>query len=426
MEGRICKTLVDSVAKAEKDLLVWDKDLSGFGLKVTPSGRKIYILQYRPLIGGRVSVTKRYTIGRHGSPWTAETARLEAKRLLKLVDEGRDPMAEKQVARSEASAETQQADTVSTAIDRFVEAYAKKNAPRHWREIERTLKYDPGRVWGDRTPDSITAKDAAGLFEAIVARGAPSQANHVYRALVTFFGWCASPAIGLIPVSPMIGLEKPGPDSFRDRVLEDWELRLIWHSAAEQGYPFGPCVQLLMLTAQRRDEVAHLTRGELDFDKALWTLPAERAKNGKLHLTPLAPMALTILKALPWEHALAFTTTGTTPVSGFSRLKERLDRAILRRMRQEAAEAGRDPDTVKPLAHWTFHDFRRSVSSTLAQLNVPLHVTEKLLNHQPQAIRGVAAIYNRYEYLDERRLALERWEGRLRQLVAPGLAPSVP
>jgi integrase len=258
----------------------------------------------------------------------------------------------------------------------------------------------------------------AKLLESIVARGAPSQANHVHRVLTTFFNCCASPVIALVPTSPMVGVERPAVEVSRERVLEDWELALIWRAAVAQGYPFGPCIQLLMLTAQRRDEVAQMTRSEVDFDKALWTLPAARSKNGKANLIPLPPRSLEILQQLPWTHELAFTTTGRTAISGFSRLKDRLDWAITNLMKQDAQAAGRDPSTVQPLAHWTYHDFRRTASSNLARLGVPLHVTEKLLNHQPQAIRGVAAIYNRYEYLDERREALERWEAQVRQITA--------
>ena len=154
-------------------------------------------------------------------------------------------------------------NTVSAVIDRFIQAYAKTNPPRHWGEVERALNDD-----ADRAVASIGPKDVAALLESIVARGSSSQANPVHRVLTSFFTWCASPVIALVPALPLDGVDRPAVEVSCKRVLEDWELALIWRAAESQGYPFGPCIQLLMLTAHRRDEVAQMTRTEVDFDKA--------------------------------------------------------------------------------------------------------------------------------------------------------------
>lgn len=414
METRITKLVVDDAKAGAKDRFLWDDAVSGFGLKVTPSGGKVYVVQFRAPGRGRAAVTQRFTIGRHGSPWTPDEARKEARKILRLVAEGRDPLAERRQSREQ----DRPRETVAEAIERYIEAYAKKHGPRQWREVARTLRHDPGQAWRDKAVADITAKDVAALLESIVARGAPSQANHVHRNLSTFFNWCASPAVALVASSPLAGLDKPAVEAPRDRVLEDHEIALVWRAAEAQGYPFGPCIQLLMLTAQRRDEVTLMVRSEVDLDKATWTLPPSRTKNAKAHIVPLAPMALSLLKGLPWDAEHAFTTTRKGPVSNLSRLKSRLDWVIVEMLKKQALDEGRDPAAVTALPHWTYHDFRRTASSSLARLGVPLHVTEKLLNHQPQAIRGVAAIYNRYEFLDERRRALEVWEAHVRKVLS--------
>lgn len=179
----------------------------------------------------------------------------------------------------------------------------------------------------------------------------------------------------------------------RERVLSDNEIATCWRTAAAEGFPFSSFLQILILTGQRRGEVAGLRWSEIDFGKCIWTIPAQRAKNGNSHTVPLAPVVVEILKSAPrfLNSDLVFTTTGKTAISGFDRLKRRLEDVI-----------GLDAE------HWRLHDIRRTVATNMAIIGVQPHIIEAVLNHRSGIISGVAAVYNRHAYIDEKREALER------------------
>ena len=204
--------------------------------------------------------------------------------------------------------------------------------------------------------------------------------------------WCVDR--GTIEASPVANLKAPTKEVARDRVLTDDELSACWNSAVSEGYPFAHFVQILILTGQRRGEVAKMRWSELDLEKGLWTLPGKRAKNAMTHIVPLAPMAIDILKSTPrfLNSEFVFTTTGTTPISGFGRLKARID-------------ASMPPD----IEDWRFHDLRRTMATNMAMLRIQPHVIEAVLNHKNGVVSGVAAVYNRHAYIDEKREALTAW-----------------
>ena len=213
--------------------------------------------------------------------------------------------------------------------------------------------------------------------------------------------------------------------------MSDDELRWLWQACDEDGWPFGAAVKLLLLTAQRREEVAGLEWLELDLAKRVWTIPKHKAKNGRAHEVQLSQAAIELLQSLPRVgDRLAFTTTGETGISGFSGAKRRLDAAMLKARRaslglpiendgyrKEIGAAGKPLPVEIP--HWTLHDLRRTAATGMARLNFPTHVVDKILNHTSGTIRGVAAIYNRFEYLEERRAALEAWGRYVTGLVTP-------
>jgi integrase len=189
-------------------------------------------------------------------------------------------------------------------------------------------------------------------------------------------------------------------------VLGDDELKALWQACDGIGAKFGAIVRLLILTGQRRDEVAGMRWSELDLAAKIWTLPRERAKNDTEHAIPLSEQALAVIEGLPSERrGLIFTVTGETHVSGFSRPKRQLDALI-------------EKGLGAPLPHWVFHDIRRSVASGLARLGQPVHVTEAVLNHRSGTNKGIARIYNRYDYASEKRGALEAWGRYVQRLVS--------
>ena len=263
-------------------------------------------------------------------------------------------------------------------------------------ETERLLNREFVSLWGTWPIHTISRQDVTKVLNAIVKRGAPSAANHALSAVRKMFNWAIEH--GHVDRSPCFGIKAPSKLKSRDRVLTDEELASIWQSAEEMGYPYGCIIQLLILTAQRRNEVTGMRWTELDFTKATWTIPAERTKPGRTHEVPLSKSAIRLLKNLPKLHDdLVFPARGKdNPASGFSKWKRQLD-------------------TMAGMSDWRVHDLRRTVASGMAQLKVPPHIIERVLNHTTGTLGGVAGVYNRFGYLDEMRAALELWAASLTQ-----------
>ena len=232
----------------------------------------------------------------------------------------------------------------------------------------------------------ITRADIHELLDGIADRPAPVLANRIYAHLRTLCRWAL--ARGVIAANPCEGMTRPAEEKPRDRVPDDRELALIWKSSRFSGWPFCPIVRLLILTGQRRSEIAEGRWAEIDFDTKVWRLASERTKNKREHTIPLSPQALAILNGLPHMAGgdLLFSTTGETSVSGFSRMKRRLDAAIA------ALNGG------APIAAWTIHDIRRGVVSSLASIDVQLPVIERIVNHISGSFAGVAGIYQRHQF----------------------------
>ena len=185
---------------------------------------------------------------------------------------------------------------------------------------------------------------------------------------------------------------------------------MVWNAAEGDGWPFGPLVKLLILHGQRLTEVGEMRWDEVDLENKLWTLPAERVKNGARHGVPLSDAAIGILTSLPrikTTKGFVFTTRRDAAVSGYSRAKDRLDAAIT------VAAAGSAP----AMEHWTFHDLRRTLASGMARLGIQLPVIEKILNHTSGTFRGVVGVYQRHSFSDEKGKALEAWASFVESIV---------
>jgi integrase len=273
-------------------------------------------------------------------------------------------------------------------VPEFIQLNAKPRN-RGWKTQERLLERNWKSLF-DKPIDEIRRPDVVRVLDRIMAGGCPGIANNALAVLKKLMNWCLDR--GMIDLNPINGLKPPRKPVARDRVLTDEELTRLWSVAEDQGYPFGPLVQMLMLTGQRRNEVSEMQWSEIDFARATWTIPADRAKNGMAHDVPLSEPVLNILSTLPRFAAsdLVFTTTGTSPVSGLGKAKKRFEDAV-------------------GTQGWWLHDLRRTAASGMARAGVPPHVIEKVLNHKSGIISGVAAVYNRYSYADEKREALERW-----------------
>lgn len=400
---RLTKNHVDTMAVGQ---LSWDADVPGFAVRRLATAT-VYVVKYR--VGGK---QRWFTIGRHGVPWTVQTAREEARRLVGEVAAGRDPQSAKEAART---------STVGVTVAEVFETFFARHVSRTkvGKEYRGAFRNEVLPYWGSRPVEKVTKRDVIRMLDRIVDRGASIRANRVFAYVRKFFNWCVER--DLIASSPCNGVRSPSEERQRDRVLSDQELRLLWLAADRIGWPFGPLVHLLVLTAQRLNEVAGMRWSELDLDQAMWTIPATRAKNGSVHHVPLSPAAIRVIRTLPRldRSDLVFTTTGRTAVSGWTRAKMRIDTAMRTIMIDEAGTEGRSASAIEPPCDWRFHDIRRSVTTGLAAMGVAPHVADRILNHVQGTIRGVAAVYNRHAYLEERRHALEVWAARLDMIVPP-------
>ena len=437
--GKITKQTVEALEPPPEGtrLHLWDDVVKGFGVMVTDKGVRSYILQYR--IGGRGSPTRRVTIGKHGSPWTAQKAEARAKELLEQVRRKVDPFdAERAAVEADKArkAEAQASSIIterlgfSTFADRFVDKYAKVNQPRSWKETEGIINRDLKPKFLERPLTQITDADIVELIDDVGERGA-SPALKAYKTLRMIFGYACDKERRHMPPSksPMLGIKPPSKAGKRDRTLTDDELRLVWMAAGEMGWPFGPIVRLLILTGQRRDEVGGLVWSEVDKGKRHWLLPGERSKNGLANLVPLAPTPFAIIADLPViksDAGLVFTTTGETAVSGFSKVKARLDASMLVLMQREAIEAGASKDDAAKLkvAPWTLHDLRRTLATGCQRLGFATEVTEAVINHVSGTRAGIVGVYQTYRYEAEKRAALEAWGRHVDQVVTGKTAAS--
>jgi integrase len=383
---RLTKSAIDALPIPKSDVVYWDAGCPGFGVKVTPKGRKVFIVLYR--IGGAGSKLRKYTIGPYGRV-TLHQARVAAQKVFAAKLEGRDPAAEKRESKRRVVT-----DRVEDLLESYIAQRLSQN--RSGGEIARLLRREAGRAWTGNSIHEIGKRDVVELISAIEQRGAPVAANKTLKSIKTFFRWCVGRAV--LDQSPAEGVPLPAKEVARDRVLDDRELAQVIVAARKIGGPYGGIVEFLALTGQRREEAAGLIWEELDLAQRVWILPKSRTKNAKAHIVHLSEHAVGVLKRADRQGPLVFSLLGTKPFQEFSRTKSLLDQ-------------------LSGVSGWRLHDLRRTCVSGMARLGVAPHVADKILNHQAGTISGVAAIYQRHEFHAERRRALDLWGAHIGQLL---------
>jgi integrase len=350
-----------------------DDYMRGLYLIVQPTGAKSWAVRYR--LSGK---SAKHTIGPYPA-FGLKDARDKAAEVLRTVAEGRNP-------------QQQQAGTVAKAVEQFLERHGKTYRPKPLYEAKRRLQLYLTDEWGNRKLDNITRADVRAMLSRI---DKPVAANRVHSIVRKFFNWAVEN--DLIANSPVAGVKAPNKEASRDRVLSDDELKAVWRAAEKIGHPFGAILQLLILTGQRRGEVTGMRWSEIGGET--WCLPRERVKNDRRHEVPLSRQALAILKRAPriGESEYVFTLNGTAPYNGF-KAKERFDEAV-------------------GIAPWTVHDLRRTAASGMAKLGVSLVVIEKILNHVSGSLAGIVGVYQRHEFAEEKRAALQQWADHVETLV---------
>ena len=310
---KLTKHAVDEIQPDSIDKYYWDSEITGLGLKVTPRGRKTFLVQYRP--GGRKTPTRKMSIGKYGTV-TIQKARKEASQILGLRAEGRDPAFERQQARQRLLS-----DRFSDITGDYLAKYATQN--RTMDETTRIIRKDVLPKWGTRSIHEIGKRDINDLLDTVSDRGSKYMANRLLATLRKLFNWCVSR--GIISISPCDGVSAPHREKSRDRILNSQELLSVIHASREMDGVFGVIVQCLIFTAQRRNEVSDMRWAELDLDQSLWTIPGERTKNEKPHFVYLTEQVKTVVSNMPAIGEFVFTSNGETPFSGFSKAKKRLD-----------------------------------------------------------------------------------------------------
>jgi integrase len=383
---RLTKSAIDALPTPKSDVVYWDAGGPGFGVKVTPKGRKVFIVLYRT--GGADSKLRKYTIGPYGRV-TLHQARVAAQKVFAAKLEGRDPAAEKREAKRRIVA-----DRVEDLLEAFIAQRLSQN--RSGGEVARLLRREVGNTWAGRSVHEISKRDVVELVSAIERRGAPVAANKALKSIKTFLRWCVGRAV--LDQSPAENVPLPSKEIARDRVLDDDELVHVILAAREIGGPYGGIVELLALTGQRREEVARLQWAELDLAQRVWNLPKSRTKNAKAHVVHLSEQSMAVLTRADQPGPYVFSLLGTKPFQEFSRAKRLLDQ-------------------LSGVTGWRLHDLRRTCVSGMARLGVAPHVADKILNHQAGTISGVAAVYQRHDFLSERRAALDLWGAHVAELI---------
>jgi integrase len=295
--------------------------------------------------------------------------------------------------------------TFEHAYEKFKEVHCSRKKARTQHDYTRILKKHFLSELRTTRLSKITSTHLAEITDKLLST--PSEHAHALAVARTFFRWCVRPPHRYIEHSPLEGLQLTIAKS-RNRILTDAELVNVWNAAALQGHPHGTIVQLLVLTGQRRGEVAALRDGWINLTEHIITLPDHTTKNGREHTFPFGAMTADILNRIPRRDDCEFLFptrwANDRPISGWGKYKSEMTDGV---------------------GGWTLHDLRRTFATNLAALAVPPHITERLLNHATGTISGVAAIYNRFRYMDEMRAAIVLWEQHLGSLLSHPTRPGI-
>jgi integrase len=360
---------------------IFDQGFPGLALRISYGGRKSWVFFFR--IGGRL---RRMTLGTYPALTLAE-ARQAWRQARTEAQSGRDP--------SRAGKREKTPTDFKNVAGEWILRDQAKNRSR--RIVARLIDVNVLPAWEHRQIGDIGRRDVLDVIDAIVDRGAVITARRVQAHLHRLFRWAVGR--GIVQSNPLTDLPKPGAETKRDRVLSDEELLSVWNAAGEIAWQFGNAVRLLILTGARREEIGQLRWSEVRGDYI--ELDGSRTKSGAPHVIPLSTPARAIIEALPriLGSPFVFTIDGLKPISGWPRVKARLD-------------------GLSAIAPWRIHDLRRSTATGLQKLKTPLQVTEAILGHTAGTRAGVVGIYQRHDYADEKRTALEVWGAHVAALVA--------
>jgi integrase len=418
--------LTDTVVKGlacepgQRDRIVFDDHVKGFGVRVTANGVKTFLLQYQ--LHGRDGRRERYLIGRYGEARiidgrkvivTTAWARSEAERARGTVRSGRSP---KTVDRSGAP---RRSDSFASLIDAWAEEALARRSPRYQVEAPAIVRRTFAALL-DRRPRAIEKQEVRDIVRA-AERQYPIGTRRAVSYARAAFNWALDEKDLKAAGNPFQKVVRGKEDS-RKRELSDTELGEAWRAASAMPPPFGPFFQLLILTLQRRNELAGMRWAELAPDMSLWTIPGPRTKNDQTHVVHLTGAARDILRRLPrgtghalvfpamrrgpWARAAGEASAEVRPISGFSAAKERL----LEKIQAERARLRGLPVEKVPLPDWRFHDLRRTGATVMSRRGIAISVADRILNHvESRKPSTIVEVYQRDQFLPQREAAMKLW-----------------
>lgn len=357
-----------------------DELVTGLTLRVSTSGVKSWYFIYR--LGGK---QRRMLLG-HYPDISLRQARDIVRQGKEQMAYGNDPYSLRQKKIMEQIRKEEDGLTIEKLSADFIERYAKpKN--RTWKGTQQLIENHILPAFGGKTAKDLRRKEIIELLDKLAASDAPSAANHVLATLRKIYNWAIER--DMLEFNPCSNIKRPVTIQERERVLTREEIRHLWETAEKIGYPYGPVLQLLLLTGQRRGEIATLRWSYIDLDKQVIHLPPENVKANRGHDIPLSEMAVKILESLPrFDGPYVFSMThGVKAIAGFGKTKPTIDK-------------------VFGVDDWRIHDLRRTAATGMAELGVPLPTISRILNHSEG---GVTRLYARYSFLNEKRQALNLW-----------------
>jgi integrase len=416
-----------------KDRLVFDEGQRGLAVRVTASGGRTYLCQY--------------TI--HGHKWRVPLGACSAVSLAKAreaaaavmgdVAKGRNPAAErKQAVAAERARRARNRLTLRVLIEDWKCVHLAARRPRYAAEAVRALHH----ALADYLDDPAEDLDRTAVVRALDAsarrrkrKDGPAVGKARGAAMIgrtaaygrAAFAWAQKR--GAVSANPFLALPVDKGIAARERVLSDAEIGEIWYAAGNAASPYGTIIRLLIITGQRRGEVAGMAWSELSDDLMTWTMLGDRTKNGVPHMVPLSATACNLVRSLLPDDAdaakraindhrvngaLVLPGVLTTAFAGWSKAKSALDKAIMSARAKAAEASGNSP---VPLVPWSVHDLRRTVATGLQRLGIRLEVTEAVLNHISGSRGGIAGVYQRHDWASEKRGALDAWATHVRSIV---------
>jgi len=370
--SRFTDTFLKNLKVKDSRYEVFDALLPGFGVRVASSGTKSFVV-----FGREGNRRTRATLGQYPVMSLSE-AREAARDALKLMKDG-TYHSTRQIACYE---------------DVLLEWYNRDQRPKKsFKQVERAMSaYVTPKLRG-RDLAKTNRKDLIAIIDAVADSGALTQAARLRSYISRLYNW--STERGIIDVNPAINLPKVFVEQSRDRVLSERELILIWHATETLTPQFRVIIRLLILTGQRKSEVSGMKWSELNFKEGIWTIPTERSKNAQAHTVHLTSPVIAELMRIQRSSELVFTTTGETPVSGFSNIKKKLDMS-------------------SGVENWRLHDLRRTFATiTTEKLGCSPNIVDLILNHQTGTLSKVAKIYQRGTYLNERKNTMDAWANHI-------------